>query len=124
MQALTLKKIVASPIFFAVVAIWLLSRSSFAGYLSNFQDLSGRVAAAEAQRKTRSFSIDSDQGKISVVDIRTGSEFPAHYYDAQWRHSRCFRVGQCLERRTGANSGGRAKMSEQLSHSASPLFSV
>jgi hypothetical protein len=27
------------------------------------------------KRKTRSFSVDPDQGKISVVDITTGSEF-------------------------------------------------
>jgi hypothetical protein len=38
-------------------------------------DLSGRLARAEARRKTHSFSIDSEQGRVMVLDITTGSEF-------------------------------------------------
>ena len=38
-------------------------------------DLSGRLVRAEARRKTHSFSIDSEQGRVIVLDITTGSEF-------------------------------------------------
>jgi hypothetical protein len=38
-------------------------------------DLSGRLVRAEARRKTHSFSIDSEQGRVMVLDITTGSEF-------------------------------------------------
>ena len=38
-------------------------------------DLSGRSVRAEARRKTHSFSIDSEQGRVMVLDITTGSEF-------------------------------------------------
>ena len=38
-------------------------------------DLSGRLARAEARRKTHSFSTDSEQGGVMVLDITTGSEF-------------------------------------------------
>jgi hypothetical protein len=38
-------------------------------------DLSGRLVRAEARRKTHSFSIDSELGRVMVLDITTGSEF-------------------------------------------------
>jgi hypothetical protein len=38
-------------------------------------DFSGRLVRAEARRKTHSFSIDSEQGRVMVLDITTGSEF-------------------------------------------------
>ena len=38
-------------------------------------DLSSRSVRAEARRKTHSFSIDSEQGRVMVLDITTGSEF-------------------------------------------------
>jgi hypothetical protein len=38
-------------------------------------DLSGRLVRAEARRKTYSFSIDSELGRVMVLDITTGSEF-------------------------------------------------
>jgi hypothetical protein len=38
-------------------------------------DLSSRLVRAEARRKTHSFSIDSEQGRVMVLDITTGSEF-------------------------------------------------
>jgi hypothetical protein len=38
-------------------------------------DLSGRLVRGEARRKTHSFSIDSERGKVVVLDITTGSEF-------------------------------------------------
>jgi hypothetical protein len=38
-------------------------------------DLSSRLVRAEARRKTRSFSIDSEQGRVMVLDITTGSGF-------------------------------------------------
>jgi hypothetical protein len=38
-------------------------------------DLSGRLVRAEVRRKTHSFSIDSEQGRVMVLDITTGSEF-------------------------------------------------
>ena len=40
-----------------------------------FLDLSARAERAEMRRKTHAFSIDSPEGKIEVLDIRTGSEF-------------------------------------------------
>ena len=36
-------------------------------------DLSGRLVRAEVRRKTHSFSIDSEQGRVMVLDITTGS---------------------------------------------------
>jgi hypothetical protein len=38
-------------------------------------DLSGRLVRAEARRKTHSFSIEFEQGRVMVLDITTGSEF-------------------------------------------------
>jgi hypothetical protein len=38
-------------------------------------DLSSRLVRAEARRKTHSFSIDSEQGRVMVLDLVTGSEF-------------------------------------------------
>ena len=38
-------------------------------------DFSSRLVRAEARRKTHSFSIDSEQGRVMVLDITTGSEF-------------------------------------------------
>jgi nitrite reductase/ring-hydroxylating ferredoxin subunit len=38
-------------------------------------DLSGRLVRAESRRQTHSFSIDSEQGRVMVLDITTGSEF-------------------------------------------------
>ena len=38
-------------------------------------DFSGRLVRAEARRKTHSFSIDSEQGRVTVLHITTGSEF-------------------------------------------------
>jgi hypothetical protein len=38
-------------------------------------DLSSRLVRAEARRKTHSFSVDSEQGRVIVLDITTGSEF-------------------------------------------------
>src|SRR6516164_9177206 len=40
-----------------------------------FLNLSARAERAEMRRKTHAFSIDSTEGKIEVLDIRTGSEF-------------------------------------------------
>jgi hypothetical protein len=34
-----------------------------------------RLVRAEGPRKTHSFSIDSEQGRVMVLDITTGSEF-------------------------------------------------
>jgi hypothetical protein len=58
-----------------LMAIWLMTRSSIGEYISNASDLSGRIQKADAKRTTRSWSIDSPQGHIEIVDIRDGTEF-------------------------------------------------
>jgi hypothetical protein len=54
----------------AVFAFWTANSATFPPL-----DLSGRLVRAEARRKTHSFSIDSEQGRVMVLDITTGSEF-------------------------------------------------
>jgi hypothetical protein len=54
----------------AVFVFWTANSASFPPL-----DLSGRLVRAEARRKTHSFSIDSEQGKVMILDITTGSEF-------------------------------------------------
>ena len=54
----------------AVFVFWTVNSASFPPL-----DLSGRLVRAEARRKTHSFSIASDLGRVLVLDITTGSEF-------------------------------------------------
>jgi hypothetical protein len=54
----------------AVFVFGIANSTSFAPL-----DLSGRFIRAEARRKTHSFSIESEQGRVMVLDITTGSEF-------------------------------------------------
>ena len=54
----------------AVVIFCTANSTSFAPL-----DLSSRLVRAEVRRKTHSFSIDSEQGRVMVLDITTGSEF-------------------------------------------------
>ena len=53
-----------------VFVFWTANSASFPAL-----DLSGRLVRAEARRKIHSFSIDSEQGRVMVLDITTGSEF-------------------------------------------------
>ena len=64
---------VLSGIALAAVAVFVFSIANSASFPP--LDLSGRLVRAEARRKTHSFSIDSEQGGVMVLDITTGSEF-------------------------------------------------
>jgi hypothetical protein len=73
-------KIPGWPVFYLLCGIALAAIAVFVLCIANSTsfpplDLSGRVVRAEARRKTHSFSIDSEQGKVMVLDITTGSEF-------------------------------------------------
>ena len=57
----------------AVVMVFAFSTDNSASFPP--LDLSSRLVRAEARRKTHSFSIDSEQGRVMVLDITTGSEF-------------------------------------------------
>jgi hypothetical protein len=67
-------------IFFGLLAIALAAVMVFVIWTANSAsfpplDLSSRLVRAEARRKTHSFSIDSEQGRVMVLDLTTGSEF-------------------------------------------------
>jgi hypothetical protein len=73
-------KIPGWPVFYVLCGIVLTAIAVFVLYVANSTsfpplDLSSRVVRAEARRKTHSSSIDSEQGKVMVLDITTGSEF-------------------------------------------------
>ena len=73
-------KIPGWPVFYLLCGIALAAIAVFVLCMANSTsfpplDLSGRLVRAEARRKTHSFSIDSEQGKVMVLDISTGSEF-------------------------------------------------
>ena len=57
----------------AAIAVFVFSIANSASFPP--LDLSGRLVRAEARRKTHSFSIESEQGRVMVLDITTGSEF-------------------------------------------------
>ena len=57
----------------AAVMVFVLCTANSASFPP--LDLSSRLVRAEARRKTHSFSIDSEQGRVMVLDITTGSEF-------------------------------------------------
>lgn len=64
---------VLAGIALAAIAVFIFSIANSASFPP--LDLSGRLVRAEARRKTHSFSIDSEQGRVMVLDITTGSEF-------------------------------------------------
>ena len=73
-------KIEGKSIFYVLGGIALAAIAVFIFSIANSTsfaplDLSGRLIRAEARRKTHSFSIDSEQGRVMVLDITTGSEF-------------------------------------------------
>jgi hypothetical protein len=73
-------KIPGKSIFYVLCGIALAAVAVFVFCIVNSTsfpplDLSGRLVRAEARRKTHSFSIDSEQGRVMVLDITTGSEF-------------------------------------------------
>jgi hypothetical protein len=73
-------KIPGNSIFYVFVGIALTAIAVFVFGIANSTsfaplDLSGRLVRAEARRKTHLFSIDSEQGRVMVLDITTGSEF-------------------------------------------------
>jgi hypothetical protein len=73
-------KIPGWPVFYLLCGIAVAAIAVFVIFIANSTsfpplDLSGRLVRAEARRKTHSFSIDSEQGKVMVLDITTGSEF-------------------------------------------------
>jgi hypothetical protein len=73
-------KIPGKPVFCVLCGIALGAIAVFVLFIANSTsfpslDLSARLVRAEARRKTHSFSIDSEQGKVMVLDITTGSEF-------------------------------------------------
>ena len=66
-------------IFYLLCGIALAAVAGFFVCIANSTnfpplDFSGRLVRAEARRKTHSFSIDSEQGRVMVLDITTGSE--------------------------------------------------
>jgi hypothetical protein len=73
-------KISGKSVFYVLCGIALAAVTAFVFCIANSTsfpplDLSGRLVRAEARRKTHSFSIDSERGKVVVLDITTGSEF-------------------------------------------------
>jgi hypothetical protein len=64
---------VSCGIALAAIAVFILGIANSTSFAP--LDLSGRLTRAEARRKTHSFSIDSEQGRVMVLDITTGSEF-------------------------------------------------
>ena len=64
---------VACGIALAAIAVFVFGIANSTSFAP--LDLSGRLVRAEARRKTHSFSIDSEQGRVIVLDITTGSEF-------------------------------------------------
>jgi hypothetical protein len=64
---------VSCGIALAAIAVFVLGIANSASFPP--LDLSGRLVRAEARRKTHSFSIESEQGRVMVLDITTGSEF-------------------------------------------------
>ena len=73
-------KIAGKSIFYVLAGIALTAIAVFVFGIANSAsfpplDLSGRLVRAEARRKTHSFSIESEQGRVMVLDITTGSEF-------------------------------------------------
>ena len=73
-------KVPGKSIFYLLCGIALAAVAGFAVSIANSTsfpplDFSGRLVRAEARRKTHSFSIDSEQGRVMVLDITTGSEF-------------------------------------------------
>ena len=73
-------KMPGKSIFYVSCGIALTAITVFVFCIANSAsfpplDLSGRSVRAEARRKTHSFSIDSEQGRVMVLDITTGSEF-------------------------------------------------
>jgi hypothetical protein len=73
-------KIPGKSIFYVSCGIALAAIAVFIFGIANSTsfaplDLSGRLIRAEGWRKTHSFSIDSEQGRVMVLDITTGSEF-------------------------------------------------
>ena len=73
-------KIPGESVFYVLCGIALAAVTVFVFCIANSTsfpplDLSGRLVRAEARRKTHSFSIDSELGRVMVLDITTGSEF-------------------------------------------------
>ena len=64
---------VLAGIALAAIALFIFCTANSTSFAP--LDLSGRLVRAEARRKTHSFSIDSEQGRVMVLDITTGSEF-------------------------------------------------
>ena len=64
---------VFAGIALAAIAVFIFCTANSTSFAP--LDLSGRLVRAEARRKTHSFSIDSEQGRVIVLDITTGSEF-------------------------------------------------